>query len=308
MRMLSPKTIALLLAFATLPLTASVANAQAPTTYSSWLSITRNQGQFIAQPGRTIPLTVLGLPPVGGLGFLPGQYMIYVATSDPNGLSISSWTTHGPYAFRVGEKWKATLVAENEQTKVNDLRMEKDHADLLQYTIPSGSAMIYARNPDTQHWRSICVLPVGGGMTVENKCFGGSNNVVYAPDPTPPTVKVFTNGNDGGVVNQPTKPTVFTLNTPTQITQIMAYHWNNGRGTPATGTIALRSGSGQTYGPWQTTGQPGQGGAPNCYWIATPNVALPAGTYTVVDSDPATWAHNGGSGGAGMAVIDGYPK
>jgi hypothetical protein len=34
---------------------------------------------------------------------------------------------------------------------------------------------------------------------------------------------------------------------------------------------------------------------------------LPAGTYTVVDSNPATWAQNSESGGAGHTRIEGYP-
>ncbi len=29
------------------------------------------------------------------------------------------------------------------------------------------------------------------------------------------------------------------------------------------------------------------------------------GTYTEIDSDPATWSQNAGSGGAGMAWADG---
>ncbi len=29
------------------------------------------------------------------------------------------------------------------------------------------------------------------------------------------------------------------------------------------------------------------------------------GTYAVIDSDPATWSQNAGSGGAGMAWADG---
>jgi hypothetical protein len=33
---------------------------------------------------------------------------------------------------------------------------------------------------------------------------------------------------------------------------------------------------------------------------------LPAGTYTIVDSDPATGAQNAGSRGAGMAILEGY--
>lgn len=45
---------------------------------------------------------------------------------------------------------------------------------------------------------------------------------------------------------------------------------------------------------------------PNAYWICKPGIVLAPGRYTVGDSDPATWAQNGGSGGTGMTHIEGY--
>jgi len=50
----------------------------------------------------------------------------------------------------------------------------------------------------------------------------------------------------------------------------------------------------------------GQGGKPNVNWEChPPSVPLPAGTYTVVDPDPATWSHNDASGNAGFSRIVG---
>jgi hypothetical protein len=89
------------------------------------------------------------------------------------------------------------------------------------------------------------------------------------------------------------------------VAKISTYHWNNGIGTSAIGAIALRSESGEIYGPWQAQGEPGQGGVPNAYWVAYPNASLPAGTYTVIDSDPGTWAQNAASGRAGMVWAEG---
>lgn len=132
------------------------------------------------------------------------------------------------------------------------------------------------------------------------------------PKPPPPAkpatqpVRVFYNGNVGGVANGGRAPQ-FTLGRPTRITYVMTYHWNNARGHRP-GTIALVSASGVTYGPWQATGQPGQGGVPDAYWLATPNVVLPSGVYQVVDSDPASWAQNGESLGLGMTEIKGVPE
>ena len=118
--------------------------------------------------------------------------------------------------------------------------------------------------------------------------------------------RVFFNGNIAGVGNGGRSPQ-FTLNGATRITEIMTYHWNNARGHKP-GTIALVSAAGVTYGPWQATGRPGQGGVPDAYWIVNPNVSLPAGVYQVVDSDPASWAQNGESLGLGIAEIKGVPE
>lgn len=129
--------------------------------------------------------------------------------------------------------------------------------------------------------------------------------------PNNPTVTsprdLFSSMNIYGVGNQPTAPAIFTIRQPHVITSIMTYHWNNGRGTRA-GTIALRDAAGRTYGPWPVTGTPGQGGVPNANWTCTPNIEVPAGTYTIVDSEPATWSQNSQSGGRGMAVVKAYPS
>ena len=136
---------------------------------------------------------------------------------------------------------------------------------------------------------------------------GGSTGVEPTDEQvTPEKIEtIFDNGNSDAVLNRPTGATVFVLNGTARIAKITTYHWNDGRGAPS-GTIALKSTSGETYGPWQATGEPGQGGVPNAYWVADPNVSLPPGSYTVIDSDPATWARNDASEGAGIAVVGGY--
>ena len=107
-----------------------------------------------------------------------------------------------------------------------------------------------------------------------------------------------------GVSNGPTQPSVFTMNGPTKIASIVDYHWNSGQGaTP--GTIGLRSSDGKLYGPWPTTGSPGQGGVPNAFWTAAPNEVLPAGTYTVEDSDPGSWSWAPDTGGRGIVTVTG---
>jgi hypothetical protein len=115
---------------------------------------------------------------------------------------------------------------------------------------------------------------------------------------------LFNNTNTGGVANGPTSPTVFVLQSAAQVTELVTYHWNNGRGSPP-GTIALRSANGQIYGPYQAHGVSGQNGAADVNWVADVNLVLPPGSYTVVDSDPATWSQNPQSGGHGFAIVRG---
>ncbi|MBF2054495.1 MAG: hypothetical protein IGS03_13700 [Candidatus Sericytochromatia bacterium] len=128
---------------------------------------------------------------------------------------------------------------------------------------------------------------------------------VVVPEPTPEATLLFENHNILAVQNQPLNPTVFTLSQSARITELETYHWNSAQGKPG-GTIGLRAADGTMYGPWSVTTRPGQGGVPNAYWLAEPNQNLPAGTYTVVDSDPASWAHNSANGNQGMTQVKGY--
>jgi hypothetical protein len=141
---------------------------------------------------------------------------------------------------------------------------------------------------------------------------GGEKDVAPTTTTTSTTIKtgepqeMFSVGNTGGVANG-ASPATFVIDQPWLITEIHTYHWNNAQGaTP--GTIGLRSADGTLYGPWQATGRDGQGGVPNAYWVIQPNYVIPAGEYTVIDSDPSTWAQNGGTGGVGMCWGGGVPQ
>jgi len=136
-------------------------------------------------------------------------------------------------------------------------------------------------------------------------CAKARIQVTQAPPAQVDIVKFFDNGNIDAVRNRPTRTTVFTVSEPTRVTRIATYHWNDGQGAPP-GRISLRNMSGETFGPWQASGEPGQGGVPNAYWVVEPDVALAAGSYTIVDSNPSTWAQNAATGGAGMASVEGH--
>jgi hypothetical protein len=114
-------------------------------------------------------------------------------------------------------------------------------------------------------------------------------------------VTIFYNGNELTVFNSPTAATVFSTTGSYKITLINNYHWNNGQGKPA-GTIALKNSGGQVFGPWTVIVRS------NVYWEVKPNEIIPAGTYTVVDSDPATWSQNSQSNGQGMSTVMGIPQ
>lgn len=122
------------------------------------------------------------------------------------------------------------------------------------------------------------------------------------------TVVIFDNTNIYAVSSNPPNPAQFTTNRPYTLTYIQTDHWNDGKGTSKAGTVALRASTGGTYGPWQTTGEPSSAGAPNVDWACQPNIVLPAGSYTVVDSDPSTWSHNAASGSAGICIVEGVPQ
>lgn len=113
--------------------------------------------------------------------------------------------------------------------------------------------------------------------------------------------KIFENGNIYGVTNGPTNETQFFIQQKTMITRIQNYHYFNYGVKP--GFIGLVDSKGKRYGPWQAIGLPGQGNVQNAYWEVEPNIVLPPGIYTVIDSDPSTWSVNPQSGGRGFTSV-----
>ena len=108
---------------------------------------------------------------------------------------------------------------------------------------------------------------------------------------------VFNGYNQCGVLNG-AKPAVFHLAKPANITTIADYHWNNGAFTKA-GKIGLQAPNGYVFGPYKAKND----NAGN--WLATMNITVPPGNYTVVDSTPSTWSQNPASGGRGFVRVFG---
>lgn len=145
-------------------------------------------------------------------------------------------------------------------------------------------------------WAKVLVLLLFQFVTMGYIC----NTVTYAADPEIARI----GWNAGAVANQPVAPSTFSLNSSYRISQIMTYHYNGGSGSML-GTIGLRGNDGSMYGPWQAVSDKGQSGLSTTLWYVFPNVVLPAGSYTVVDSNPATWSQNAAGGGRGFAIVFG---
>jgi hypothetical protein len=146
--------------------------------------------------------------------------------------------------------------------------------------------------------------------------------VVLTPEPTsaqlPKTpanvstaapVQLYSNSDPGPTQVGATAPSTFTVKSGSvRVTSLTTYHYVEPNGLPSTGSVGFTGPDGKVYGPWHATGSDGQGGIKNAMWVATMNIVLTAGTYTITDSDPSTWSSNGGTGGAGMFWIAGYPQ
>ncbi|TAN43575.1 MAG: tetratricopeptide repeat protein [Nitrospirae bacterium] len=132
---------------------------------------------------------------------------------------------------------------------------------------------------------------------------------------------LFQTNTTARVYDKPSQKTYFGLNSPTRITKISTYHWNEGKGVEP-GTIGLMDVfRGRTIGTWNVTATksmfdltpgaawPVQGdGPPYRYWIVQPDVDLPAGTYEILDSNPSTWSQNVETNNRGVAWVYGISQ
>jgi hypothetical protein len=89
------------------------------------------------------------------------------------------------------------------------------------------------------------------------------------------------------------------------LTHLATYHWNEGAGAPAGGTFTLLDGTGTVVGTWKAVATPATNDV-LANWEAdiptSPPVVLD-GSYTLVDSDPATLSLSKLSGGAGFVRV-----
>ncbi|VVB67425.1 Uncharacterised protein [uncultured archaeon] len=119
-------------------------------------------------------------------------------------------------------------------------------------------------------------------------------------------IEIFNNWNSGLVESSPTCNPSFEISQPHFISYIDTYHWNNGQGTSSGGTISLKKEDGEVFGPWTVVAESGSGVA-NVLWISRPDEVIPAGTYSIIDSEPETWSKNSESNDCGFSKVEGHP-
>ena len=117
----------------------------------------------------------------------------------------------------------------------------------------------------------------------------------------PPTVVIFDNFNEDGVQSGPDADTTFIVAETRHITEVSTYHFLIGN--DPLGTIALRHSDGTIYGPWPVVARD-IATKFRTFWVCYPGVDIKQGTYTVVDSGPASWSMNAQSGYRGFARVE----
>jgi hypothetical protein len=146
---------------------------------------------------------------------------------------------------------------------------------------------------------------ISAGVKADKDAAGTPADGTVMKSEAPPEgepVLIWKAGNDGAIEGMNgTAPTVSHDGT-FFVTEICTYHSNgSGNSMGPAGTIALKAEDGTMYGPWQAELRS------NVYWIVKPDREIPAGSYTVVDSNPVTWAQNSASNGEGMGWAYGIP-
>ena len=187
----------------------------------------------------------------------------------------------------------------------NDTDVENDTLTITSTTQgANGSVLI---NPDS----TVTYIPNPGFVGNDSFTYTVSDGIdgfdTATVNVTVQPVSIFDNSNISGVFNSPSSPTTFSISSPYVLTSLRTYHWNNGQGDTPDNGIYLSDTAGNTFGPWPITTSSGSGGTPNVDWFSDISIAIPAGTYTVVDPNPDTWSHNSASGNAGFVTIQGRP-
>jgi len=214
----------------------------------------------------------------------------------PNGPATGTISLQGEEDGRVFGPWKITASIGFHNTP-NVIWTARFHTILL----PAGTYRVIDSSPATWSFDE----KSGGQGFSEVREFDPASlapQVNFDPACGPSAGIVSCDWNSDTVSNGPTSPTIFTIATARRVAEIIDYHYPNG---PATGTISLQGEEdGRVFGPWKITASIGFHNTPNVIWTARfHTILLPAGTYRVIDSSPATWSFDEKSGGQGFSEV-----
>jgi len=145
------------------------------------------------------------------------------------------------------------------------------------------------------------------GDQESNNRQGKEKNQEASRRPSLKSTPIFAINHRGSVHNGVTQETKFSIKSSCKISSITNYHHNDAKGVQP-GTIALRSSRGKSYGPWQARATDASGKPNRLYWSVTPKITIPAGTYTIIDSDEKTWSTNIQAKKRGITQVSGTCK
>lgn len=222
----------------------------------------------------------------------------------PKAKTVSAGDTVELSVKRTYEFTKGTVTTDEEGDAIGDFTWTATGPEESEVSKTGGNTAEWTA-PETPGTYRIAAHGVMKAVAADDRTYLATAEAVVTVTESQPAQGVFDNGNTLGV-KEGGKPPRVQITQDIVVTEISSYHYNKGKGaTP--GQLSLKSDSGTVYGPWQTTGQMGQGNVPNAFWVAKPDAKVPAGTYTILDSSPGTWSQNAKSNGFGFATIQGAP-
>lgn len=134
---------------------------------------------------------------------------------------------------------------------------------------------------------------------------GGVKVVVDNTKPVVTNTKILLKygDNDKPKNNGPKNPLTLTIKKKTVISRITTDHYNDGKGTPSSGSIIIKDKAGNVIGTYKAYGKNHADGTMNAKWIAEPKVALEPGGYYISVSDMKSWSKT--LFGYGFIVVEG---
>jgi hypothetical protein len=284
-------------------------------TFRSWNLMSGSTGRLYTTAGLDMSSDseyTLSFRMYHDTGFASSADRIDVQVSTDGGVD---WTTLAMvYRYDGSTGWKEHLVDLSDYAGNDDVRIGfngtsayglNTHMDLVKITKPGSETT----PPGAANAAISGTQRVGETLTGTYDYISGSDpdegasafrwlRVSGIPSLLGETYLLYTTNNIGGVTSDPAgppNPAAFTVADETVIRKISNYHYGS-YDTP--GTISLQEEGGATYGPWDAV--------LDGYWRVYPDVTIPAGTYTVLDSKGDSWSFNAESGNAGMTEIVGY--